>query len=357
MTTTHETVQSLASQRDGEPLLSVRDLKTYFFQAEGIVRAVDGATFDLHAGKTLAVVGESGCGKSVTTKSILRIVDRPGKVVGGKILLRRASGETIDLAKLDANGKQMRAVRGEDIGLIFQEPMTSFSPVHTVGNQLSEALMLHRKASKREARERAIEMLKLVGVPRAEGRFDEYPFQLSGGLRQRAMIAMALLCDPRILIADEPTTALDVTTQRQILDLLRGLQTERRLALMLITHDMGVVAEMADEVAVMYLGRIVERGNVDDIFHQSKHPYTQALLCSIPSITAVPRTRLPTIEGTVPHPHNRPTGCPFHTRCPAFMPGVCDNHEPGLYPVSDAQSVSCFLHHDVEIKTQERAAA
>lgn len=339
-----------------QSLLQVRDLKTYFFQDEGVVRAVDGATFDLRAGRTLAIVGESGCGKSVTTKSILRIVDRPGRIVGGEILLRRKSDETVDLTKLDSDGGEMRRVRGEDIGLIFQEPMTSFSPVHTVGNQLGEALMLHRRMSKREARERAIETLKLVGVPRPEGRFEEYPFQLSGGLRQRAMIAMALMCDPRILIADEPTTALDVTTQRQILDLLRGLQTTRDLALMLITHDMGVVAQMADEVAVMYLGRVVERGLVDDIFYQPKHPYTQALLRSIPSITAAPRTRLPTIQGTVPHPHNRPAGCPFHPRCPAFMPGTCDEHEPELHPAHGAQPVSCFLHHNVK-RTTEKVAA
>jgi len=338
------------------PLLQVRDLKTYFFQDEGTVRAVDGATFDLRAGKTLAVVGESGCGKSVTTKSILRIVDHPGRIVGGEILLWRKSGETVDLAKLNSNGSEMRRVRGEDIGLIFQEPMTSFSPVHTIGNQLSEALILHRRTSKREARERAIETLKLVGVPRPEGRFDEYSFQLSGGLRQRAMIAMALLCDPRILIADEPTTALDVTTQRQILDLMRELQAERDLALMLITHDMGVVAQMADEVAVMYLGRVVERGSADDIFYQPKHPYTQALLRSIPSITAAPRTKLPTIEGAVPHPHNRPAGCPFHTRCPAFMPGTCDRHEPELYPATDAQPVSCFLHHNARRATEKAVA-
>lgn len=340
-----------------KPLLSVRDLKTYFYADEGITRAVDGANFDVFQGKTLGVVGESGCGKSVTARSILRIVERPGRIVEGKILLRRENGGTgrpgegvngrgkeVDLAALAPDGKEIRSIRGKEIGLVFQEPMTSFSPVHTVGSQIIEAILLHQKLSKRHAREKAIEQLKLVGIPKPERRVDEYAFELSGGLRQRAMIAMALSCDPNMLIADEPTTALDVTTQAQILDLLRRLQEQRGMAIMLITHNLGVVAEMSDSVVVMYLGRVVEEGPVDDIFHSPAHPYTRALLRSIPSISSASHTKLPTIAGSIPHPFNRPPGCPFHPRCPRFMQGSCDQREPGMVTVSDRQRVSCFLY-------------
>jgi peptide/nickel transport system ATP-binding protein len=325
------------------PLLAVRNLKTYFFQDEGTVKAVDGATFDVHTGQTLGIVGESGCGKSVTAQSILRIVDAPGRIVEGEITLRRASGEELDLVKQHPDSRQMRSIRGEEIGLVFQEPMTSFSPVHTVGNQIIETIRLHKKVSEHEARQRAIESLQQVGIPKPERRVDEYAFELSGGLRQRAMIAVALCCDPRLLIADEPTTALDVTTQAQILDLMRKLQQQRGMAIMLITHNLGVVAEMCDEVVVMYLGRVVEEGPVDEIFHSPKHPYTQALLRSIPSIDSTPRTKLPTITGSIPHPYNRPSGCPFYPRCPDFMAGTCDKAEPDLLAVSERQKVSCFL--------------
>ena len=327
-----------------EILLSVRNLKTYFFQDEGTVKAVDGTSFDVHAGQTLGVVGESGCGKSVTAQSILRIIERPGRIVEGEITLHRVNGDEIDLAQLRSNSREMRAVRGAEIGLVFQEPMTSFSPVHTVGNQIIEAIKLHCDANKHQARERAVEILGQVGIPRPDRRIDEYAFELSGGLRQRAMIAAALSCDPRLLIADEPTTALDVTTQAQILDLLRQLQERRGMAIMLITHNLGVIAEMADDVAVMYLGRVVEVGSVDDLFHAPKHPYTRALLRSIPSIESVPRVKLPTISGSVPHPYNRPSGCPFHPRCEDFMPGTCDQQEPILQPVNERQKASCFLY-------------
>ena len=331
------------------PILSVRDLKTYFFPDEGTVKAVDGASFDLYPRKTLGIVGESGCGKSVTARSILRIVERPGRIVGGAILLRRDSGNgrgtEVDLTQFDPESREMRQIRGGDIGLIFQEPMPSFSPVHTIGNQIVETIRLHQDVSEQQGRRKAIEMLHLVGVPKPERRIDEYAFQLSGGLRQRAMIAMALACGPRILIADEPTTALDVTTQAQILDLLRHLQEREGMTIILITHNLGVVAEMCDQVVVMYLGRVVEQGPVDAIFHAPKHPYTQALLRSIPSIHATVRTELPTIAGSIPHPYNRPTGCPFHPRCPDFMPGTCDRSEPGLHPAGENQDVSCFLYH------------
>jgi len=331
-----------------QTLLSVRDLRTYFAQDEGTVRAVDGVSFDLYPGGTLGIVGESGCGKSVTARSILGIVDRPGRIVGGEIRFRRRSAGTadqaVDLAKLPPNGPEIRAIRGAEIALIFQEPMSSFSPVHTVGNQIVEAIMLHQQVSRRQAREKTIEILRRVGVSSPEQRVDQLSNQLSGGLRQRAMIAMALSCHPTLLIADEPTTALDVTTQTQILELMRQLQREDGMAIMLITHDLGVVAEMASDVAVMYLGRVVEQAPVDDIFHAPRHPYTQALLRSIPRMRSRSRERLNPISGAVPHPYDRPSGCPFHPRCPQFMAGRCDAEEPTLRPVADKHTVSCFLY-------------
>jgi len=329
---------------DSDALLSVRNLHTRFFQDEGTTKAVDGASFDVRAGKTLGIVGESGCGKSVTAQSILRLVLPPGRIVEGEILLTRADGTQVDLTQLDPNGSTMRAIRGGDIGLVFQEPMTSFSPVHTIGAQLVEAIRLHNDVSKQEARRLGIEALRSVGIPKPERRIDEYSFELSGGLRQRAMIAVALSCDPRLLIADEPTTALDVTTQAQILDLLRTLQRERGMAIMLITHNLGVVAEMADDVVVMYLGRVVEQGSVDAIFHDPKHPYTKALLQSIPSIESVPKAKLPTISGSIPHPFNRPKGCPFHPRCASSIGGRCDAGEPNLEDLGGGRKVSCFLY-------------
>ncbi len=329
------------------PILSVKALKTYFHQDEGIVRAVDGVSFDVYPSKTLGIVGESGCGKSVTARSILRIVEQGGRIQDGEIWLRRqhnGQAHEVDLTKLKEESQEMRSIRGSEIALIFQEPMTSFSAFHTVGNQIIEAIRLHSSMSKKEARERAIDLLRMVGIPRPERRIDEYSFQLSGGLRQRVMIAMALSSNPKVLIADEPTTALDVTTQAQILELLAQIQAEKGLAIILITHDMGVIAEMADEVVVMYLGRLVEQGPVDEIFHDPKHPYTKLLLKSIPNIMAKPRTKLATLVGSIPHPYNRPAGCPFHPRCPAFMPGHCDVDEPQPKPVNERQVVSCFLY-------------
>ena len=310
------------------PLLSVRNLRTYFFPDEGVVKAVDGASFDVEAGKTLGIVGESGCGKSVTARSILRIVERPGRIVGGEILLHRGSGngvaggngrgETIDLAKLQADGRQMREIRGGEISLVFQEPMTSFSPVHTVGDQIVEAIRLHLRLNKNDARAQAIELLRMVGIPRPEGRVDEYAYQLSGGLRQRAMIAMALAADPKLLIADEPTTALDVTTQAQILELMRNLQEENHMAIMLITHDLGVIAEMADEVVVMYLGRVVEVATTEQVLQEPWHPYTEALLSVVPEVAHVEPVVL---SGEPPDPSRIPGGCRFHPRCQALASG------------------------------------
>ncbi len=329
-----------------EPILSVRGLKTWFHQDEGIVRAVDGASFDLEPGRTLGIVGESGCGKSVTARSILRIVERPGRVEAGEIWLRRADGRRVDLAKLDGQGREMRAIRGGEIGYVFQEPMSSLSAFHTIGNQLIEAIRLHADVSKRAARARAAELLRLVGIPRPDARVDSYSFELSGGLRQRVMIALALAAEPRILIADEPTTALDVTTQAQILDLIRKLQEERDLAVILITHDMGVIAEMTDDVVVMYLGHDIERGPVDAIFHDPKHPYTRSLLRSIPSVLAKPRSRLRTVEGSIPHPYARPQGCAFHPRCPDALAGVCDRKLPASVALGARRDAACFLHHE-----------
>jgi peptide/nickel transport system ATP-binding protein len=322
-------------------LLSVRGLKTHFFGDEGVTKAVDGVSFDIHSGKTLAIVGETGCGKSVTARSILRIVQPPGRIVSGEIMLRRR-GQWVDLTTLPVNSQELRAVRGGEIGLVFQEPMASFSPVHTIGSQIVEAVRLHVQLSKTQARARALELLKMVRIPRAERTLDTYPWQLSGGLQQRAMIAMALAGEPNLLIADEPTTALDVSTQAQILELLRDLQRRTGMAIMLITHDLGVVAQVADEVIVMYLGRVVERGAVDDIFHAPKHPYTRALLRSIPSVHGAARVKLPAIVGTVPHPFNRPTGCSFHPRCPRVIPGLCADESPELRIIG-RQEVSCHL--------------
>jgi len=325
-----------------EQVLSVRDLAVEFRGDRGTVRALDRVSMDLHAGRVLGVVGESGCGKSVTARAILGILDRTGRVTNGQVLLDPGSASQQDLVALDPDGADMRAVRGAQIGLIFQEPMTALSVHYTVGNQIMEAIRAHRGISKADAHARAVELLREVGIPRPETRVDAYPFQLSGGLRQRVGIAMALAGDPRILIADEPTTALDVTTQAQILTLLRRLQRDKGLALMLITHDMGVIAQMADDVAVMYLGRIAEFAPVQQLFKAPRHPYTRALLRSVPNIRAVPRERLATIGGAVPHPGARPTGCPFHPRCPEAMPGRCDVETPAA--VAHGQpGAACFL--------------
>jgi oligopeptide/dipeptide ABC transporter ATP-binding protein len=336
-----------------QPLLSVRDLKTYFMMDEGVVKAVDGVTFDVNPGQIFGIVGESGCGKSVTMKAVLRIVEPPGKIVNGEILLNckteNEESQVVDLVKLDVNGKEMRAIRGAEIALIPQEPMAAFSPVHTVGDQIIEAIMLHQAMDKRAARQIALQLFKDVGIPIPEQRLDEYSWQLSGGLRQRAIIAMALSCNPRLLIADEPTTAVDVTTQAQVLRLLRRLQEDRNAAIIFITHDLGVIAQMASYVMVMYLGLVMEEGPVDEIFHTPQHPYTQALLRSIPTINMAPRVTLPTISGSIPHPFNKPRGCPFHPRCEKIIAGKCDVRTPALQPIGEKQLVSCFLYHDVEV--------
>jgi peptide/nickel transport system ATP-binding protein len=334
-----------------QPILSVRDLKTFFFMDEGTAKAVDGVSFDVQPGQVMGIVGESGCGKSVTIRSVLRIVQEPGRIVGGEILFRRRNANggggragVVDLVGLDAHGREMRAIRGSEIALIPQEPMAALSPVHTIGDQLVEAIRLHQDVGKGEAERIVLERMREVGVPSPGERMSMYSWELSGGLRQRVMIAMALSCDPTLLIADEPTTAIDVTTQAQVLNLLRRLQAQHGMAIIFITHDLGVIAQIADYVVVMYLGRVMETGPVDDIFHRPQHPYTRALLVSIPTMHAPSKGLLPTIAGSIPHPFNRPAGCPFHPRCSAFMPGTCDRGLPALMAVNDRQAASCFLH-------------
>ena len=341
-----EHAQSDADAKDA--ILSVRGLETHFLTDEGIVRAVDGVDFELQPGTTMGIVGESGCGKSVTAKSILQIVEQPGRIVEGQILYnpRPESNSATDLLKLDANGNEMRSIRGGEISMIFQEPMTSFSSMHTFGNQIDEALRLHTNLSRTERFDLAVDWLARVGIPNPTQRMHEYPFRFSGGQLQRAMIAMAMCTNPRVLIADEPTTALDVTTQAQILDLLQRMQEENDMAILFITHDLGVIAEIADEVTVMYLGKVVESGPVHNFFDDPMHPYSRALLTSIPSMLTTSRERLPSISGSIPHPQNRPTGCAFHPRCQSFIDGVCDIRELELISVNPEQEVSCFLYED-----------
>jgi oligopeptide/dipeptide ABC transporter ATP-binding protein len=290
----------------------------------------------------------------VTTKAMLQLVDSPGRIAAGEMLFRRAGGDAVDLARLDPRGREIREIRGAEIALIPQEPMASFSPVHTVGEQIVEAIRLHARqwrpeggaVSRADARAIVVDLFRDVGISMPEQRLDSYSWQLSGGLRQRAMIAMALSCKPRLLIADEPTTAIDVTTQAQVLALLRDLQKRHGTAIVFITHDLGVIAQMASHVVVMYLGRVMEEGPVDAIFHAPRHPYTRALLRSMPGMRGETRVALPTISGTLPHPFNRPTGCPFHPRCEEAIAGRCQARVPVPRPVGGGQSASCFLHHD-----------
>lgn len=322
-----------------ETILEVKNLRTAFSTERGEVRAVDDVSLSVRKGKTLCIVGESGCGKSVTSLSIMRLIaSPPGKIIGGEILFE---GKNLLGLSLD----QMRKIRGNEISMIFQEPMTSLNPVFTIGNQICEAIELHQKLTGKALKDRAIEMLRLVGIPAPEKRFDDYPHQLSGGMRQRVMIAMALSCDPKVLIADEPTTALDVTIQAQILDLLRDLQSRLGMAIILITHDLGVVAEMADEVAVMYAGKVVEHTDVKSLFANPRHPYTRGLLASIPVLRKDPsgrvrKERLTTIPGLVPDLRQLPPGCRFQERC-EWVHEACRQKEPELKEVSPGHFNRC----------------
>jgi peptide/nickel transport system ATP-binding protein len=323
-----------------ERLLDVKNLKTYFFTDEGVVRAVDGVDLYVKQGETLGVVGESGCGKSVTALSIMKLIPQPpGKIVEGEILYNG-----VNLVTLPAN--RMRKIRGKEISMVFQEPMTSLNPVFTCGEQIAEALRLHEGLGRREAMDKTVDMLKLVHIPNAERRVKEYPHQLSGGMRQRIMIAMALSCNPKLLIADEPTTALDVTIQAQILELLNELKAKLKMAVMLITHDMGVIAETAQRVVVMYAAKVAEEAPVSDLFKEPLHPYTQGLLRSIPRIdlAATERRRLETIPGTVPTLRGEiAPGCRFAPRCP-FVKSVCTEKDPVLKEVKPGHKVSCWLY-------------
>ena len=319
-----------------ENLLEVKNLKTYFFTDGGVVKSVDDVSFNVKPGKTLGVVGESGCGKSITSLSIMQLVETPpGKIVGGEIIY---NGENL----LNKDKDEMRKIRGGEIAMIFQEPMTSLNPVFTVGQQIMEALMIHTDMDKTKAKERAIEMLKLVRIPLAEKRFNEYPHQLSGGMRQRVMIAMALSCNPKLLICDEPTTALDVTIQAQILDLINELKEKLGTSIMMITHDLGVIAEVADDVMVMYAGKIVEYGTADQIFETPMHPYTLGLMNCIPKLNDEEETRLLVIPGMVPSPDRMPKGCAFCPRC-SEAKKICEEKMPELMEVN-GQKVRCFKY-------------
>jgi peptide/nickel transport system ATP-binding protein len=319
-------------------LLEVRDLRVAFDTAAGPARAVDGVSFTVDAGEAVALVGESGCGKTVTALAILRLIEPPGRI-------DPASGIRFEGADVLAlTPAALRAVRGARLGLVFADSLAAFDPLQTIGAQIADTILAHESVPRSVAERRAVDMLERTGLPDAGGTAHRYSHELSGGQRQRAALAMALVLRPALLIADEPTSALDVTTQAQILDLLRQLQQQREMAIMLITHNLGVIAEMADDVVVMYLGRAVERGPVKDIFHAAKHPYTRALLRSIPSMASMPRVQLPTISGSIPHPYNRPPGCPFHPRCPNNIKGVCNVKEPEPVMVSERQEVSCFLY-------------
>jgi len=330
-----------------EPLLEVRDLRTQFFTQDGVVKAVDGVSFHLMPGETLGLVGESGCGKSITALSIMRLIPSPpGKIVSGEILFE---GEDI----LKMSDDEVRSIRGRKIAMIFQDPMTSLNPVLTINRQISEALELHLGMSKQQARQRAIELLKMVGIPNAEQRVDQYPHQFSGGMRQRVMIAMALSCNPSLLIADEPTTALDVTIQAQILDLIRNLQREHNTALILITHDLGVVAGMTDRIHVMYAGHIVETAPTEELFENPKHPYTVGLLNSIPRLDAPRKERLNPIRGLPPDLIDLPDMCPFVPRCD-FAREKCSEKNPPLFDVNPVHRSACWYWEEVSLAGPRR---
>ncbi len=324
---------------DDEPLLAIEDLHTHFILDEGVAKAVNGLSLEIPKGKTIGLVGESGCGKTVTAYSIMRLVQPPGEIVAGKIILNGKEGKKV-LTELSE--EQMCKVRGNEIAMIFQEPMTSLNPVHTIGAQIAEGIILHQKLSKKQALDRAVEMLEKVRMPGAKQRVKEYPHQLSGGMRQRAMIAMALALEPVLLIADEPTTALDVTIQAQVLELMKELQEQMGMTILMITHDLGVIADMADDVIIMYAGKVVERCGTDDIFYDNKHPYTKGLLDSIPKLGKETDGPLNVIGGTVPHPLVLPKGCSFRPRCKHRM-DIC-RQMPQLKNLNDNHCVRCWLY-------------
>ncbi len=324
----------------GKSLLSVKDLKTYFYTKDGVVKAVDGIDFEINKGETLGMVGESGCGKSVSALSVMRLLPMPpAKIMDGKIYLKERN--ILKISEL-----AMRKIRGRNISMIFQEPMTSLNPVHTIGEQISEAIRLHQELNKKESQEKTLEMLKLVEIPESSRRLKEYPHQMSGGMRQRVMIAMALSCNPELLIADEPTTALDVTIQAQILDLIGKLQKELGTSVLIITHDLGVIAEMADRVMVVYAGKAIESADVGEIFRNPRHPYTRALLKSLPRLDMDREVKLEVIRGMVPDALSFPAGCRFHPRC-SFVKKKCRRDEPMLVDAIDGHQVRCWRHDEI----------
>jgi oligopeptide/dipeptide ABC transporter ATP-binding protein len=367
---TEATISTPDTEMSTDSVVSVRNVHVEFPTPVGVVNALNGVSFDVPRGRVLGIVGESGCGKSVTARAILRIIEKPGRIVDGDILFRPrrrrsagsrpaptggstaqgdndgAVGEVVDLTAMDPGSPEIRRIRGQEISMIFQEPMTSLNPVYTIGNQIEEAILLHQTSDRAEAEKKAVDILRRVGMPNPDRIARSYPHQLSGGMRQRAMIAMALSCTPTLLIADEPTTALDVTTEAQILELMRELQEEFGMSIMFITHSMGVVAQLCDEVVVMYLGRVVERAPVDDLFHDPKHPYTVSLLRSIPRIGVNRGAQLEVIKGSVPDPYSKVPGCPFHPRCPSAIAGLCDTVLPEETAIADKtnHSVRCHLY-------------
>ena len=328
---------------NNDTLVSLKDLKISFYLRQGVVRAVDGVTFEIKRGKTIGLVGESGCGKSVTSKALLRI-EAPGKIIDGQVLFYPEQNSCTKIHELSPNCDKIRAIRYNEISMIFQEPMMSFGPMHTIGNQISEAILVHRDISAKEALHLAIKSLKSVGMSRPEKVIKQYPHQLSGGMRQRAMIAMAMSCEPKLLIADEPTTALDVTTEAQILALLKEKQQLLNMTFLYITHNLAVISQIADEVVVMYLGKIVEHAPVDTLFNTPRHPYTQALMNSIPRVKNDPRGKLHVIQGDIPDPYTRPSGCYFHPRCSHFITDICDKQAPPMYTIENSVRVACHLY-------------
>jgi peptide/nickel transport system ATP-binding protein len=342
-----------ATKTEQDIVLKISDLYTYFYTDIGVSRALNGVSFDVPLGKVMGVVGESGCGKSVTALSIMRLLVKSAKIIRGDITFFRHTQkngsmviENVDLIKLDPMSLEMRNIRGAELAMIFQEPMTSLNPSYTIGDQIAEAIVLHQEVDHAEGIKRAITILDQVGMANPKYVVNRYPHELSGGMRQRAMIAMGLSCHPAVLFADEPTTALDVTTEAQILDLMRDLQVQFGTTIVIITHNLGVVAQMCDTVAVMYLGRIVEQAPVDELFYNTKHPYTSALLNSIPHVGSRTKERLQPIRGVVPDPYARIMGCPFHPRCNSFMPGKCDQTAPAESQINPTHTVRCFLYSE-----------
>lgn len=340
-------VSSVATGVDDDaPVVDVRNLQVQFDTSLGVVHAVNGVSLRVPRGKTLGVVGESGCGKSVTAFAIMQLVAEPGRITQGEVILRPRGKPAVNILTYGKNSDEMRGVRGRHVGMIFQEPMTALNPCYTIGNQIAEAILLHRTNNSAQADAMALDILSRVGLPSPSRLMTTFPHQLSGGMRQRAMIALALSCAPDLLLADEPTTALDVTTQAQILDVMRELQQQIEMSIMFVTHNLGVVAQMCDEVAVMYLGRVVEQATVDELFDSPKHPYTRALMRSIPQLGQNRKSRLEVIQGTIPGQFSRVPGCQFNPRCPDMVPGLCDVQAPTLLSAGNDSKVSCFLHHD-----------